>query len=105
MYRLIILLCFLSTSAIAGKVLVIESYHAEFAWDEEYRKGLESVLAPQNELVFFEMNTKRLHSNEFQKRADLAYQFFLQQKPDLVVLNYFKLTLFIEEFFMWKYLP
>ncbi len=87
MYRMLILLCFLSTSALAGKILVIESYHADFGWDKGYRAGLESELTAQNQMTFFEMNTKRLPSSEFQTRADLAYQFFLQQQPDLVVLG------------------
>ncbi len=87
MYRILFLLYFLSTSALAEKVLVIESYHAEFGWDQEYREGLKSVLAPQYQLVFFEMDTKRLPIQDYRKRADLAYQFYREQKPDIVVLG------------------
>ncbi len=87
MCRMLILLCFLSSSAFAAKILVIESYHSGFGWDQGYRAGLESELKSQHQITFFEMNTKRLPSSEFQKRADLAYQFFLQQQPDLVVLG------------------
>jgi len=87
MYRILILLCFLSAPGAAEKVLVIESYHAGFGWDIGYRAGLESMLKPQHEIVFFEMDTKRRPAREHQQRAELAYQFYLEQKPDLVVLG------------------
>jgi len=84
---MLVLLCLLSSSALAEKILVIESYHADFGWDQGYRTGLESELKSQHQITFFEMNTKRLSNSEFPKRAELAYQFFLQQQPDLVVLG------------------
>ncbi len=87
MVRIALLLSLLSAPVMAAKVLVIESYHAGFGWDSGYRQGLMESLASDHELTFFEMDTKRVPSREYEERADLAYQAYLQLKPDLVVVG------------------
>ncbi len=87
MVRITLLLCLLSAPVMAAKVLVIESYHAEFGWDAGYRKGLIESLTPAHELTFFEMDTKRVPSREYKERAELAHKAYLELKPDLVVVG------------------
>jgi ABC-type uncharacterized transport system substrate-binding protein len=82
------MLVLLPLSAFAQKtVLVVESYHAEYPWDAGYRKGLEETLGAKYKLTFFEMDTKRVPANEYQKMSDLAWQKYTTLKPDLVVLG------------------
>ena len=69
------------------KVLLIESYHAEYAWDQEQRAGLESVFQDQVELYNFQMDTKRINTDQYFGKADLAWQYYLKIKPDVVILS------------------
>ncbi len=69
------------------RILVIESYNKEYLWDAEYKKGLELSISKNNQLVYFEMDTKRLPKSEHQKSADLAYRKYQEIKPDLVILG------------------
>lgn len=68
-------------------ILVIESYHAEYPWDKSYKEGLAEVLGAENQLVFFEMDTKRVPKSEYPKRAELAWKKYQDLKPDLVILG------------------
>lgn len=68
------------------KVLLIESYHSSYNWDIEFTSGLECVLQDNVELLNFQMNTKRLHEDKYSERADLAWNYYLKTKPDVVVL-------------------
>lgn len=86
----ILLLFFtLCTSAFAQKqktVLVINSYHKEYQWVQNYTRGLTNELGTSIKLIFFDMDTKRLPPNTFPTQAKRAFQKYLQTKPDLVVL-------------------
>lgn len=42
-----------SVSAASNTILVVESYHAEFAWDSSYRQALREPLSPRFALEFF----------------------------------------------------
>ncbi|WP_411993411.1 ABC transporter substrate-binding protein [Agarivorans sp. DSG3-1] len=68
-------------------ILVIESYHQEYAWDQSYIKGLESVLADDYQLSYFQMDTKRIPSSRHRSRGEMAWQRYLDLKPDLVILG------------------
>jgi ABC-type uncharacterized transport system substrate-binding protein len=75
-------------SAFAQKtIFAVESYHAEYPWDAGYRKALEETLGAKYKLTFFEMDTKRVPADQYQKMSDLAWQKYLALKPDLVVLG------------------
>lgn len=87
MVRIVLLLSLFAAPVMAAKILVIESYHAEFGWDTGYRQGLKESLTTEHELTFFEMDTKRVPSREYEERAELAHKAYLQLKPDLVVLG------------------
>lgn len=84
----LLLLLMLPVTVFAQKtILVVESYHAEFAWDASYKKALQETLDSKYKLVFFEMNTKRLPKDQHQKMSDLAWKSYLELKPDLVILG------------------
>lgn len=70
-----------------AKILVIESYHQGFAWDQSYIQGLEEVLGESYQLSYFEMDTKRLPPAEHANRAELAWQRYLELQPQLVILG------------------
>jgi len=85
--RWIILLVLCSSQAMAAKVLLIESYHSEFAWDQSYIRGLSETLQSDIELITFQMDTKRIPPSEYDKMAELAFLKYLEVKPEVVVLG------------------
>ncbi|SLM30267.1 ABC-type sugar transport system, ATPase component [Desulfamplus magnetovallimortis] len=92
MKRIILLITLLLTipvSLFAQKesILVIESYHAEYPWDASYIEGLKDILKDGYDLQYFEMDTKRLPASEYDKRAQMAWEKYLELKPSLVILG------------------
>jgi hypothetical protein len=72
--------------ASAATILVIQSYHAEYAWDAEWLQTLRLRLTPEHTLLTFELDTKRLPREEFAARAGLAMDAYRRHAPDVVVL-------------------
>jgi hypothetical protein len=70
-----------------SRILVIQSYSSDYDWDRGYIKALKETVYKGNEFLFFEMNTKNLPISEHKKMADKAYQKFLDERPDIVVLG------------------
>lgn len=70
----------------ADDLLLIQSYHDGYPWDQSYIHGLHSKLGEQHRLLRFALDTKRLPVEEHAARAEAAWQFFLQSKPRLVIL-------------------
>ncbi|WP_086017281.1 ABC transporter substrate-binding protein [Shewanella bicestrii] len=70
----------------AAKVVVIESYHQGYQWDKEYYQAITDKLTPQHQVSHFEMDTKRLAKERYAERAELAWQFIVEQQPQLVIL-------------------
>jgi len=62
-------------------IFIVESYHAEYPWDISYKKGLESILASEYKLIYFEMDTKRLPVSEHQKKAEQAFEKYKENTP------------------------
>lgn len=85
---LILLLAFCGNlpNAYAAKIVVIESYHQGYLWDKQYYRAILDNLTPQHEVSYFEMDTKRIPKSQHAERADRAWQFIEQQKPQLVIL-------------------
>ncbi len=85
---LIFLLCAACTSvsAASNTILVVEGYHAEFAWDSSYRQALRERLSPRFALEFFEMNTKRLPVAKHPEMAKRALARIQELRPALVFL-------------------
>lgn len=71
----------------AADVLLIESYHKEYGWDESYIRGLENTLGDDVTLHTFEMDTKRLPKTDYDSQADKAFAMYQQVAPDVVVLG------------------
>lgn len=89
LFRVVFLLtltCMFSGVAAAKTILVIESYHSEYEWDASYLAGLKNNL-PGHDFVVFQMNTKRIPRAQFPIKAKLAWERYLEVKPDLVVLG------------------
>ncbi len=76
-------------SVFAGKkdILVIESYHGEYPWDISYKKGLENALGARYNLIYFEMDTKRLSVESHEHRSMIAFKRFNDIQPALVILG------------------
>ncbi|MGL5667164.1 MAG: hypothetical protein ACRDD9_13630 [Shewanella sp.] len=70
----------------AAKVVVIESYHQGYLWDKEYYQAIADKLTPQHQVSHFAMDTKRLAKERYTERAELAWQFIVEQQPQLVIL-------------------
>lgn len=87
MRLLVVLLLVVTTNAFAMKVMLIESYHAEYPWDVSYVKGLEQTMLPSVTLETFQMNTKRLPKSEFERKANEAFEAYQQLKPEIVILG------------------
>ncbi len=83
----ILFVSFCATSAFAKEtILVIESYHAEYAWDKDFNRGIEKVIGDQYNIVNFYMDTKRVAKSEYANRAEAAWAKYKQVKPSLVIL-------------------
>ncbi|CAH8208088.1 hypothetical protein L9W73_07805 [Vibrio aestuarianus] len=85
--RWMLLWLLISPSALAEKILVIESYHQHNEWDQSYLKALKHTLTPRYELENFEMNTKRIPASQYSVMAEKAFAAYQQAKPDVVVLG------------------
>lgn len=83
----LILLCIPLQLLAKQKILIIESYHSDYAWDKSYISAIESALENDFELLYFQMNTKRLPENTYQERAEQAWELFQEINPDLVILG------------------
>lgn len=73
--------------AAGATILVVESYHAEYAWDASYTQALRDALVPDCRLEFFRMDTKRLPPSRHAAMAQAAWDRYLALKPNVVVLG------------------
>ena len=81
------LLVLMSVSVVkAADILIIESYHADFNWDIEYKKGITDNLPNDYRFCYFQMDTKRLPVDKHMEMAERAWQKYLALQPDIVVL-------------------
>ncbi len=67
-------------------VLVVNSYHADYPWVASHNRALSQGLEGAAELVFLNMDTKRLNPAHHTDRAALALARFRDLKPNLAVL-------------------
>ncbi|KLN66630.1 MULTISPECIES: ABC transporter substrate-binding protein [Vibrio] len=83
-----ILLCLIfSSPAFATKVLLIESYHSEYPWDQSYVEGITSTLIDTVEFDTFQMDTKRVPKADYAEKADQAYVKYQEYQPNIVILG------------------
>ena len=70
------------------KVLVINSYHPEYAWNQALNRGMNLVLSykPEIEIQHFYMDTKRKTSDAWkQQAAEEAFDIIRSWKPDVII--------------------
>jgi hypothetical protein len=82
-----VLACPAAVWAAPPRILVVESYHAEFIWDHEYRQILIGMLGEHYNLEFFEMDTKRLPVALHAGMAQKALARIRLMQPVLVILG------------------
>ncbi|WP_295444029.1 ABC transporter substrate binding protein [uncultured Thiodictyon sp.] len=73
-----------AASAAPFKVLVVMSYEADNPWVKEIRAGVESVLGPVSEIVYFHLNTK-VDRDGGSRRAQEAYDLYQRLQPQGVI--------------------
>ncbi|NRD72122.1 sugar ABC transporter [Shewanella sp. VB17] len=84
----VMLILIMFSSQIHSKsILIIESYHSEYPWDNSYIEGIKEGLKGDYEFHTFQMDTKRIDQSEFDKSAQDAWDFYLQTKPSIVFLG------------------
>ena len=90
----LVFLCFLAvigipfySAASQDLILVIESYHADYAWDKSYKKGIEEILKDKYNLAYFQMDTKRLPASAYENQAVKAFEEYKRRNPVLVILG------------------
>ncbi|MBI9090414.1 MAG: hypothetical protein JEZ12_14455 [Desulfobacterium sp.] len=85
----IIFLFLFNSVAISGSpsILIIESYHSEYPWDESYIQGIKENMPGNCVFHIFQMDTKRIPESEYEKSALKGWAFYLEKKPDLVFLG------------------
>lgn len=66
------------------RVLVVQSYEADYLWEIEIREELEKALEHKADLSFFYLNTKSNFADG-KKRAEEAYALFKRLNPDGVI--------------------
>ena len=69
------------------RIVVVESYHADFIWDHDYRDVLMEMLGGRYSLEFFEMDTKRLPQALHAGMAQKALARIRAAQPALVILG------------------
>ena len=84
---LLLLACPAASWATHRRILVVESYHAEYIWDRDYRQVLQKMLGGRYSLDFFEMDTKRLPADMHAAMAQKALAWIRDVRPALVILG------------------
>ncbi|MGD8110165.1 ABC transporter substrate-binding protein [Vibrio sp. TRT 17S01] len=87
MHLVVSLFLFFPCLALSADVLIIESYHKEYAWDASYVVGIKTGLGDEYQIERFEMNTKRLPKEKYQMMANKAYKRYQELKPRIVILG------------------
>lgn len=78
-------LVFCSSSAAKDKILIIQSYHPGLAWTAQCEKGINEIIGSKYEITSFYMDTKRIPEEDFKKKAQEAWEKYLEIKPVLVM--------------------
>jgi len=83
-----VLIALMSCSKSPEKLLVIYSYHPEYEWCRQEKRGIDDVFSDQNiEIESFYMDTKRKTSKKWEKNiTDEALLKIESFKPDLVIV-------------------
>ncbi len=66
------------------KIFIVMSYHADYQWQQQLKKGIDSVLGDICEVRYFDLDTRR-NLAEGHKKAKEAYAIFKKWQPDGVI--------------------
>lgn len=66
------------------QVLVVMSYDEGYAWANEIKEGVDSVLAKNSTVTYFWMDTKR-YLDRGKEKAEEAYELYRKLRPDGVI--------------------
>lgn len=69
------------------KILIISSYSSDYLWQNDYINAFKGTLGSSYDYYYFEMDTKKIKAEYFEKRADEAWKYYLNLSPDLVVIG------------------
>lgn len=76
----------INSSALAKKVLFIDSYHEGYAWSDGLTEGVKSVIQDKAELKIYRMDTKNNPSDEFKIKAAAEAKSLIESwQPDIVI--------------------
>lgn len=84
----LLLLLFTAGVASAGhpKILVINSYHAEYPWVRSHNQAIRDGLGMWADLTFFNMDTKRLPATRYAEQTGKALDLYDKINPKIVIL-------------------
>lgn len=68
-------------------VLVVSSYHPEMPWVAEYSSEIVEGLEGKAEVSFLYLDSKRLDTKQSEAKAKQAFDTYVREKPDVVVLG------------------
>lgn len=77
---------FVSLHAYALDVFFVHSYHHAYPWVQEYYNAFSDHLNSSS-LIDYQMDTKRIPTEQFQERADEVLQLIEQTQPKVVVVS------------------
>lgn len=82
----LIVVCMTVSAAAAQKIIVIHSYHQEYAWEQNLTSGLLDTLPKDVEIEHIYMDTKRLPRPQHPAQAEKAWTRLKAGRPDLIIL-------------------
>jgi ABC-type uncharacterized transport system substrate-binding protein len=83
----IIVLSFISLSVQASTIFVVSSYDPGYKWDAEYIQAIKDSIPTDHELILRSLDSRRLPSNQWQKKAAEIVTEIQKEKPDVVVIG------------------
>lgn len=69
----------------AETIVVVDSYIADYPWSATSRKGFKETIDKKHNVMFLEMDTKRISPSLFESKADEIWNEISSIKPDIVV--------------------
>ncbi|WP_139121672.1 sugar ABC transporter [Piscirickettsia litoralis] len=76
-------------SASVKKILVVNSYHPSFQWDQDYSRAIHDTFkdSKKYQLKHYYMDTKRIPKSEYQQSANRAIKVYEEYRPNIVILG------------------
>ncbi len=84
--RLCLAFLFAQAHAAAPTVLLVDSYHAGYAWSQAWRSALTRTLGSSVRLSYVELDSKRQPRDQMEPRAEQVLSQIRRQQPSLVVV-------------------